>query len=509
VSALRTLHFMARRLPSLCELGFRQFLILGGIAAVALAIGAVTKLTLLGGGDIYFYLNVKPPEFWLALAIVAAAVLAAGMVIVVLLLRWMFAVPLVLLEDQSPRDALATSRQWVREIGPWQVLKQLIAWAIGVLVITLVTAAVGGLLGWTLMGLAGNQVSMVVAFAGLLAVIDGLLGLLVSFFAAVTFAALVGRLFLTKRPEARLPDLLQPDAGEGGPANRLRLGTCVFAATIALVCATGVVVYSVIDRIQFDNEVAVTAHRGSSRAAPENSMAAVLRAIDDGADFAEIDVQETADGVVVLFHDTDLRRMAGVDKGIWEVTYDEMRQLDIGSWFSAEFAGTRVATLEEVIGAVQGKLKLNIEMKFNGHDKQLEAEVARLVRDAGFDKQCVVTSLVYGGVQEIARQDDGLRRGLIVTAKLGDATSLDVNLLAVNANAVTRDLITRAHRAGMEVHVWTVNEPGQMLTMIHLGVDNIMTDAPDVLVALLAERARLSNAEKTLLFVSDFLAGRL
>jgi glycerophosphoryl diester phosphodiesterase len=290
---------------------------------------------------------------------------------------------------------------------------------------------------------------------------------------------------------------------------RWRLGTCIFAATVALVCAAGAVVYLVIDQIQFDNVVAVTAHRGSSRAAPENSMAAVLRAIDDGANFAEIDVQETADGVVVLFHDKDLRRMAGVNKGIWEVTHDEMSQLDIGSWFSAEFADTRVTTLEEAIEAVKGKMKLNIEMKFNGHDKQLAAEVARIVRDAGFEDQCVVTSLVYRGVQEIARLDEQLRRGLIVTAKLGDATNLDVNLLAVNANTVTRDLITRAHRAGMEVHVWTVNEPAQMLTMIHLGVDNIMTDSPEVLVALLAERAKLSNAEKTLLFVSDFLAGRL
>ena len=247
----------------------------------------------------------------------------------------------------------------------------------------------------------------------------------------------------------------------------------------------------------------------SSREAPENTLAALRLAIEDGADVAEIDVQETADGAVVLFHDTDLRRMAGVDRPIWEVTLAEFRQLDIGSWFSDEFAGERVATLEEAIALVNGQLELNIEMKFNGHDRRLEAEVSRLVREAGFEGDSFVTSLDLAGLQRLASIDPDLRRGLIVTAKVGDATRLDLDLIAVNAGLVSRELIARAHRRGQEVHVWTVNEPDQMLTMIHLGVDNILTSSPDVLVELLALRAEMTDAQKTLLLVYDLLAGRL
>ncbi|MFV1979526.1 MAG: glycerophosphodiester phosphodiesterase family protein [Rhodothermia bacterium] len=509
MSAVRTLQFLAGRFSGLCKLGFRQFLILGTVVAVALATVAVTKVTLLGGSDIYFYLNVKPPEFWIAVAIAAVTSFSAAIVIFTLLVRWMFAVPLMLLDNETPREALTISRRMVSEIGQRNLVTQIAAWAVGLLLVILIAAVAHELLSWVLMWIAGSRVSWVIAFAGLLAVVDGVLGLLVGYLGAVTFASLAARLFLANRKETRVPAQLVSDHVARDRVERRQIGTFLFVGTIVLLLAAGTVVYSIADQISIDHKVTVTAHRGSSLAAPENSMAAILKAIDDGADYAEIDVQETADGVVVLFHDTDLRRMAGIDKGIWEVTFEEMRQLDTGSWFSEEFSDTRVAKLDEVIAAVKGKMNLNIEMKFNGHEQQLEAEVVRIVRDNNFENECVVTSLDYSGVQEIARIAADLRRGLIVTANIGDVTSLDVDILAVNANAVNRDLITRAHRAGIEVHVWTVNEPSQMLTMMHLGVDNIMTDVPDVLVELQKELEVMDNAEKTLLYVYDFLNGRL
>ena len=267
--------------------------------------------------------------------------------------------------------------------------------------------------------------------------------------------------------------------------------------------------HSLINQISFDREVRVTAHRGSALVAPENTMAALLQAIQDRADYAEIDVQQTADGVVVLFHDTDLRRIAGVDKRTWEVSYDEMKRLDIGSWFSDEFFDQRVVTLAEAMEAVRGKLKLNIELKIHGRGQMLESEVVRLIRQARFESECIVTSLDHDTVREVARQAGSPRTGLIITAKIGDPTQSDVDVLSVNSRLVTREFVARAHRAGMEVHVWTVNDPEQMLAMIHMGVDNILTNSPAVLVELLGERRKMSNAEKTLLFVSDFLAGRL
>ncbi len=508
ISAFGTLRYLGRQIRGFCGLGLRQFVVIGIVCSAALVIAAVTKTALLGGGDIYFYVTVKPPEFWLAISIISTALVIALTIIVSLLVRWILAAPLILLENQSPRNAMTQSRKYVQQFGQWRIIKSLVVWAVGLLLFVLVTAGAQFLLGWSVLWVAGDRVNLVIVLAGLLMAVEFVLSLVIACFASVSFASLVGQIYQTIRPQVRMPPLLLADAALVSQKKNWRLASVVFSvATCALVLAAAFV-YSIISQINFDQAVKITAHRGSSRSAPENSMAAVLQAIDDEADYAEIDVQETADGVVVLFHDTDLRRIAGVDKGVWEISYDEFRRLDIGSWFSEEFADQRVVTLAEVIDAVNGRMKLNIEMKFNGHQKQLEATVARIVREREFQEQCVITSLVYRGVEEIARQDEELRRGLIVSAKVGDATRLDVDLLAVNANKVTRDLIRRARRAGMEVHVWTVNEPAQMLAMIHLGVDNIMTDSPKVLRALLQERAEMSNAEKTLLYVSDFLVGR-
>src|SRR5262249_39012972 len=110
--------------------------------------------------------------------------------------------------------------------------------------------------------------------------------------------------------------------------------------------------------------VRVTAHRGHARAAPENTLSAIRKAIESGADYAEVGVQQTADGVVVLLHDRDLKRVAGVSRRLDEMSYDEVRKLDVGSWFDPAFAGERVPTLVEVIHLTRGRIRLNIELKF-------------------------------------------------------------------------------------------------------------------------------------------------
>lgn len=102
-----------------------------------------------------------------------------------------------------------------------------------------------------------------------------------------------------------------------------------------------------------------------------------------------------------------------------------------------------------------------------------------------------------------------IRAGLIVTANVGDVARLDVDLLSVSASSVSRDFIDRAHRSGKEVHVWTVNHPANMNTMIHLGVDSIITDVPDLASELLIERSRMNDAERAFLVIDDFLKRRL
>jgi glycerophosphoryl diester phosphodiesterase len=252
--------------------------------------------------------------------------------------------------------------------------------------------------------------------------------------------------------------------------------------------------------------VRVTAHRGHARAAPENTLSAVRKAIESGADYAEIDVQQTVDGVVVLLHDSDLQRVARVPRRIAEIPYAELRTLDVGRWFDAAFAGERVPTLAEVINLSRGRIKLNIELKFYGPDRGLAEKVARLVHEQDFESQCLVTSLDHDALVKVKRHEPRLATGLIVAYALGDVSRLDLAVLSVRAEALSDDMLRAAHRRGMEVHVWTVNDARQMGRLIKRGVDNILTSDPDLAIRVRDEWAELTGAER-LLLASRLLLG--
>ena len=262
---------------------------------------------------------------------------------------------------------------------------------------------------------------------------------------------------------------------------------------------------SVHNELAMEDRVEVTAHRGSSKKAPENSLSAITQAIEDGADYAEIDVQETADGVVVLLHDSDLMRIAGVNRKIWEVTYQEMSSFDTGSWFSPEFSGERIATLERAIATSKGRIKLNIELKYNGHDRKLAEEVVEIVRKNGFVNDCVITSLNKDGLRAVRGLDGSIKIGHIVAKSIGDILSQDVDVLSVESKLATADFIAKAHDREKEVHVWTVNEPRNMERFIDLRVNNIITDHPELLVQLLQERSRMSDMDRIIQKVESWI----
>ena len=131
-------------------------------------------------------------------------------------------------------------------------------------------------------------------------------------------------------------------------------------------------------------DIIVTGHRGASGHAPENTLSAMRIAIEMGAEFSELDVQETADGEIILLHDSSLKKTSGVDKDIWEVNYADLKGLDVGSWFSEEYKNEPIPTLQEAINLVKGKMKLNIELKANKHEKMLAERTLKVVMDNDF-----------------------------------------------------------------------------------------------------------------------------
>jgi glycerophosphoryl diester phosphodiesterase len=247
-----------------------------------------------------------------------------------------------------------------------------------------------------------------------------------------------------------------------------------------------------------DRTVYVTAHRGSSRAAPENSLSAIEKAIEHGADYAEIDVQEAGDGTIVVLHDVDLQRVAGVPSRVWELGYDEIGALDAGSWFAPEFAGERIPTLEEMLEQGKGRIRFNIELKFHGREQRFVERVVEIIEAAELESQCVLTSLDFDGLMQVRRLEPELQIGFIVSASVGDIRSLPVDFLSLQATNLSKSLVRDLHARDRDVHVWSVNDPNLAARMISMGADNIITDEPAMIRALIDERNALSPAEKLL-----------
>lgn len=232
-----------------------------------------------------------------------------------------------------------------------------------------------------------------------------------------------------------------------------------------------------------NENILVVAHRGASGYAPENTLSAMKKAIEMHAEMSELDVQETADGKIILLHDNTTKRTGKKDFNIWELDYNDLKDIEVGDWFSEEYKGEPIPTLKEVIDLVNGKMKLNIELKANKHEKMLAERSLKVVMDSDFLDQVVFTSFKFDEIRKIRAINKEAKVGYIF-GKLPqdvDVFSEDIDLLSANYKTVDAEFIKKAKVAGMEVAVWTVNKPEDMKRMIEIGVDQIITNYPDIL----------------------------
>lgn len=251
---------------------------------------------------------------------------------------------------------------------------------------------------------------------------------------------------------------------------------------VSTLILTSVGIYLIINNeytLLNDEKTKITSHRGNSISAPENTIASIQYAINEMADYAEIDARETEDGVIVVFHDSNLKRITKINKKISDVTYEQIKNLDVGGWFSDEFIGERIPTLEEVIQYSKGKIKLNIELKTSKKDKYLEESIVNLIEENDFVDSCVITSFNYQSLRKIKKLNPNIRTGYILSAVYGNFYDLkDADFFSIQRNFVTERTVAEIHKRGKEVHVWTVNDKKHIGNLSRIGVDNIITDDP-------------------------------
>lgn len=407
-------------------------------------------------------------------------------VLVLLTLRWLLTVHYFILERRTFREARRESAAWLME-NPRRSLTGLLRWALRVVVLMAALYGIMILLCMVALVIVGMQhenamyylwdACRAIAYP-FLVYVAGCLGTIMqqSYISAEYYNRIEGE-------PLELTGIEDINRGSRRWSLTLVLAICVGM----LACTTGIAAMtwyfmehdSTIEVIYEDNEIQITSHRGYSAAAPENTIPAFEAAIEAGADCAELDVQMTSDGVVVLTHDTNLKRTTGCDANVYDLTYAEVAALDAGSFYSKEFAGTQIPTLDEVIKTCKGRLRLNIEIKSNEHTPTLAAETVRIIRENGFADECVVTSLSYDTLVAVKEADPEITTGYIMPLALGSYYDLPaVDFYSLEGTFVTSNAVWQAHLRGKTVSVWTMDRSNDIRHMINIGVDDLITDDP-------------------------------
>lgn len=384
-----------------------------------------------------------------------------------------------MVEQKRFRDGLRRSRELVKGRWPWAIamlvgVNLLLILALAAVHVILLAAAalivrilVDGYASVAVLAAVGGRIEAAILAVGSMAA------------AVADFGVLTVAYCQFEKRQAREPAWDFSGLGTGGIGRKRALAVSAAVLALTLFVSVDMVYNGSVLGSDVLTETRITAHRGSSKQAPENTLPAIEAAIDEMADFCEIDVQMTADGQIVVCHDLNLKRLAGVDRRLGDMTFDQVKSLDVGSYMGEAFAGTRIPALEEVLRAAKGRIRLNIELKNIGNDTDLPERTAAMILEWDMQEQCVITSVKLKYLERVKAVSPDIRTGYILPAAYGRYYhSPAFDFISIRSSFVTRSLVERCHEEGKAVHVWTVNQLSEMEQMRLLGVDNIITDYP-------------------------------
>ncbi|MEA2120138.1 glycerophosphodiester phosphodiesterase family protein [Halovibrio sp. HP20-50] len=519
--ALEALWLSTRRLPALAglvilQVGTHLLLLVPFMAGLAWLYDVW-----LSGIDPYYLQRVRPPVLWYflggALPLIIIWLWAASW----LYLRWVLALPLVALENCSPWRALKRSvmltRGWRRSIGAAVLFLLVIIISLPFFATLLFDQLFTPLLWWLP---EHNAVLIPATLAYLIGYV--LVTLAITFIGIAANALLSACLYMQLAHRRTRPAAPSEDINAGRLAWAVELGVLIFA---------GLQAWWILNSFEIDDNVAVIAHRGSSMVAPENTLAAINQSLIDGADYIEIDVRLSKDQQVMLYHDRSMARLTGDNREFGELTREELKHFDVGSWFGDAFEGENIPGLDEALQRVRGKAGLMIDIKpLPGQEQMLADAVIETLHAendvryrcwanqqsafdgyaaCGFPNTLLAMRMATMSPSLLAYLDQRvpeLRVTLLAQLILpGTLNRRDFDALGLRHNRITPGEIRLARRYGYQIHAWTVNDRARMSTLIDLGVDAIITDYPDRLTALIQDRRELSDGALMLVKLRNWL----
>ncbi|NWG09840.1 MAG: glycerophosphodiester phosphodiesterase [Nitrososphaerales archaeon] len=218
----------------------------------------------------------------------------------------------------------------------------------------------------------------------------------------------------------------------------------------------------------------IVAHRGASAYEPENTLRAIEKAIELGANMVEVDVRPSKDGHIVVIHDDSVDRTTNGEGYVKNMTLKELKKLDAG-------IGERVPTLQEVIGAVRRRVVLVIEIKV----LNFEEAVVRTVEKEGMEKEVMITSFYHPVLERVKKIDSIIKTGVIFKCHPIRSAELALNaradVLFPEYKYTSKEMVEEARKSNLEIYPWTVDDQALADRFIKMGVNGIVTNKPDIL----------------------------
>ncbi|MGX5468587.1 glycerophosphoryl diester phosphodiesterase membrane domain-containing protein [Bacillus toyonensis] len=398
-------------------------------------------------------------------------------VVAYLNLRWIFVLPIVVLEQKPFRTAARKSAALVKE-SFFKVLFFLVGFFISIGIVYILFFGIYLLCLWGVYEFTNPEGTFALLAESTISVF--LTSTLYLFSSIVTpfYIMAITRLYLQKVP---VEDVLLE---EGLDYSKTKADKCFFqkhrwkfiSVYIVGIITAGMVVAFIVTFISNSyKEPIIMAHRGYISKGVENTKEAVQGAIDAKADYAEIDVLQTKDGELAVIHDLKLKRLANANVHVSDLTMDELRQLTLSQ---DGFSG-QISTLDEIIKLAKGKIKLNIEVKLHGGEKDFVNKVLKAIKDNEFEKQCVIQTLHYPLIKEFKRANSDIKVGYILYASRANLKNVKADFYVAEEYMLNKKLVKEARKLNKPIYVWTVNDMESLKAYYKLNVDGIITDYPE------------------------------
>ncbi|MBF2535566.1 glycerophosphoryl diester phosphodiesterase membrane domain-containing protein [Listeria marthii] len=382
--------------------------------------------------------------------------------------RLVFALP-YFIEDKSLKISGAVRKSW--KYPQKQLFFMLLKWVLIIVAIGFLVSIIATIIMLPLLLVEKITPRIAVLLAGVTLTILQVIG----FFVAGIFQGIIAQLLVKNAFDLD---------GQSASVSRSQFPhkkRFVIAGIIVFLIFSSFNIYAV-NATLYEPNTKIIAHRGDTMNAVENTVEAIESAAKAGADYSEIDIQETKDHQFVVFHDMTLRRLAGSSKRVADMTLKELQQTKVTS---GDYS-SHIASFNEIIQtAKKNKIDLLVEVKLHGGESSdmVERLVALLKKEKVTDKY-LVQSLNQPVMEKIEQADPTLKTGIILALNIGNLPKTSADFIVLEDFSINKRLLTQAKQNNKMVFVWTVNKEKLMQMYLRKNVDGIITNYPKKAIEL-------------------------